>query len=309
MNNNPIVTGNNLPPLASRQKHQSEGIDVRDALTILSSRIPHVHDDCGDKYTQEMEGSCCRGGADNEMKNMGQTIDLFAPSEPSVDLSQSSSPVDTNAITHAREKKLRESLVKLQIIDLLKIVLKCQEDRVKTYGSYDKALEIVLLSKQLTDYPPACLSATAAFFVLSDTIMAVRDEITTRIENKNIVDSFPLSKDNNEQQFESSILQLIFDLQEREREKLQLTAAFHLEQIRANNVKQQQQHDDDGNGNRGEGYQRELALLNKGLDDLRSRIETCKTNINDILEDLRCCLIEKLEEENETDPRDIQQII
>jgi len=186
------------------------------------------------------------------------------------------------------------------------MVLKCQEDRVKTYGSYDKALEIVLSSKKLTDYPPACLSATAAFFVLSDTIMAVRDEISTRIENRNIVESFPLSTDNNKQQFESSILQPICDLQNCEREKLQLTAAFHLEQIRANNVKQQQQqHDDDGDGNKGKGYQRELVLLNKGLDDLRSRIETCKTNINDILEDLRCCLMEKLEEENETD-RDIQ---
>jgi len=300
MNNNSVVARNNLPPLASQQQHQSEGIDIRDALSILSSRTPHVHHDCRDKDSQRVEGSCCRSGADKEMKNMGQTIDLFAPKEASVDPSQSSS-TDTTTVTDARNnsiqqrQKLREGLRDLLTVDLLKMVLKCQEDRVKTYGSYNKALKTVLLSRKLTDYPPACLSATAAFFVLSDTVMAIRDEVSTRIENKN----------DTEKKFETSIVRSICELQSSEREKLQLTAAFHLEQIRVNNVKQQQQHDDDDDdGNSGEEYQRELSLLNKGLDDLRSRIATCKSNINDMLEDLRCCLMEKLEE-NETD-HDIQ---
>jgi len=125
----------------------------------------------------------------------------------------------------------------------------------------------------LTDYPPACLSATAAFSVLSDTVMAIRDEISTRIENKN----------DTEKKIETSIVRSICELQNAEREKLQLTAAFHLEKLRANNLKQEDQ--------------RELILLNSGQADLRSQIETCKTNINDILDDLRCCLMEKLEEE------------
>ena len=269
-------------------QHQLGGIDIRDALNILSNRTPHEHHDCGDKDSRGEAGhGCCRGGADNplpaEMKNMGQTIDLFAPSKESSESSQqSSSPSETTAVTAGtnnnsiqQQQKLRESLRDLPIVDLLRMVLKCQEDRVKAYFRYSQALKTVLLSRKLTDYPPACLSATAAFSVLSDTVMAIRDEVSTRIENKN----------DTEKKFETSIVRSICELQSSEREKLQLTAAFHLECLRASNLKQEDQ--------------RELQLLNSGQADLRSRIETCKTNINDILDDLRCGLTEKLEEEEE----------
>jgi len=176
------------------------------------------------------------------------------------------------------------------------MVLTAQEDRVRTYRLYDEALEKVLVSNRLTDYPPACVAATAAFAVLSNTVSAVRDELSDRGQRKND----PLV----ETSTSPSVIKWIKDLQESERQKLQLTAAYHLEQIRANNLKHPDTSDtSDKNGNTVENSDdenvdvRELSLLNKSIADLRSRIETCRSDINSIIEDLRCALVEQMEED------------
>jgi hypothetical protein len=173
------------------------------------------------------------------------------------------------------------------------MVLTAQEDRVRTYRLYDEALEKVLVSNRLTDYPPACVAATAAFAVLSNTVSAVRDELSDRAQRKNdpLVET-PTS---------SSVIKWIKDLQESERQKLQLTAANHLEQIRANNLNHPDTSDKNGNAVENSDIEKvdvhELSLLNNGIADLRLRIETCRSDINSIIEDLRCALVEQMEEE------------
>ena len=165
------------------------------------------------------------------------------------------------------------------------MVFTAQEDRVRTYRLYDEALGKVLISNRLTDYPPACVAATAAFAVLSNTVSAIRDELLDRVD-KEKDPLVPVSTS-------SSVIKLIRDLQELERKKLQLTAAFHLEQIRANNLKQSTGDDV------GEMDMRELSLLNNGIASMRSEIETCRSEINSIIDDLRCALLEQIEEEDE----------
>lgn len=196
-----------------------------------------------------------------------------------------------------RRQRIRDTLRNLPIVALLKMVLTAQEDRVRTYRLYDEALGKVLISNRLTDYPPACVAATAAFSVLSDTVAAVRDEFSNREMGAKNNEDKKGSATSTSASISTSVIKAINDLQSSERDKLQLTAACHLEQIRANNLKESNnagENDDTGDGDR-----RELSLLNKGINDLRSRSETCRSTINDIIEDLRCALVELMEEEGE----------
>lgn len=301
--NNDFVGIENDFPLGSpllAQKESQPGIDIRQALEILSSRRSNDHSLGHDKPLSAA------------LKSMGQTIDLFAPSTPStVDSSRSpsksttqttattstnttSTSNDTTSLLEKREK-IKNSLKALPFIELLKMVLKAQEDRVRAYRLYDEALGTVLASNRLTDYPPACLAATAAFSVLSDTVSAVRAELSDRSANKKET-LISLSTS-------SSVLKCITDLQESEREKLQLTAAYHLERIRANNLRKPNTYEDiannDGETDKVESDLRVLSMLNQGIADLRSRIEICRSNISSIIEDLRCALVEQMEEEHQ----------
>ena len=119
---------------------------------------------------------------------------------------------------------------------------------------------------------------------------AVRDELSDRTNRKN--ESTSTS---------SSVITWINDLQESERQKLQLTAAYHLEQIRANNLKKSNastnRGDDEEDGDEQGIDERELLLLQNGIADMRSKIGACISDINSIIEDLRCTLVEELEKE------------
>ena len=229
---------------------------------------------------------------------MGQVIDMFAPSsnsphppsEPTKrDNATTSTAVPNTASPEEQRQKIRDSLKDLPMLALLKTVLTAQEDRVKTYRLYDDALRKVLETNRLTDYPPACVAATAAFAVLSNTVSAVRDEVSDRAENGKDISAVA--------SVSSSVIKSIGDLQGLERQKLQLTAAYHLEQIRANNLKQP----NDGNNDDKdcEVDMGTLSLLNDGKAKLRSQIETCRSEINCIIDDLRCALVELIETEEE----------
>ena len=275
-----VVEDNNTPG------DPQSGIDISKALDILSARAPHKHHE---------------KPPPPELRSMGQVIDIFAT--PSKNSPQSSSesmkqdkPVTQSAAANTvnpaeQRKKIRESLKNIPFIALLKMIFTAQEDRVRTYRLYDEALEKVLLSNRLTDYPPACVAATAAFAVLSNTVSAVRDEVRERADN---------GKDQKiSKATASSVIKLIGDLQDSERKKLQLTAAYHLEQIRANNLKQSTNENSGEDDNDGDVDMRELSLLNNGIASLHSQIETCRSNINDVIDDLRCTLLEQMEEEED----------
>ncbi len=282
-----VAEVNNISSLpAPSQGGSQSGIDIRKALDILSARAPHKHH---------------HGPPPPELKSMGQVIDIFAA--PSTNSPRSSSeamtqnekvapsPAASTPDPAEQRKKIKESLKNIPFIALLKMIFTAQEDRVRTYRLYDEALEKVLLSNRLTDYPPACVAATAAFSVLSNTVSAIRDEVSERSDSGK--DQL-ISKST-----ASSVIKLIRDLQESERKKLQLTAAYHLEQIRANNLKQSSNANSDEEDDEGKIDTRELSLLNKGIASLNSQIETCRSNINEVIDELRCTLLEEMEEEEE----------
>ncbi|KAG7356725.1 DNA repair REX1-B [Nitzschia inconspicua] len=281
-----------IPPTPAAQ--QQTGIDIRKALEILSTRTPHSHASHDHDNSRDAEKMGCCGIHGDEMsenlKQMGQTIDMLGQAAPP---STAAATIETSHERQAQEareiqeqqkekaaqhkKELAASLKGMtQTSDLIRVLLRAQEDRVKTYQTYDAALQQVLKTGNLTAYPPACALATASFSMLSDTIRAVVDEMASRTGSST-------TTNNNLKQYGK----WTEDLQALEKEKLQLTAALHLEKIRANNEKDKAVENS------------VLRMLREGIVDLEHKMQKCVSEINAILEDLQCALVDEIEEEDE----------
>jgi len=77
---------------------------------------------------------------------------------------------------------------------------------------------------------------------------------------------------------------MILQLQLHEKEKLNVTAALHLEQIRKNDYLLNIGVDEnDGT----------LRLLNEGIKSLKSKMSICIENINDLIDELKCEMMEE----------------
>jgi hypothetical protein len=134
-------------------------------------------------------------------------------------------------------------------------------------------LQTVLQTGNLTSYPDTCSKATAAFSVLSETIKVVQEILQSRASC-------------------TTLVSLIVRLQRHEKEKLHLTAAHHLERIRAqNNQNQQQQQSSSSSDNR------VGQLLQEGVQTLQQKIHDCVEQINEVLDELRCSIMEMEEDE------------
>lgn len=124
-------------------------------------------------------------------------------------------------------------------------------------------LETVLQTGNMTEYPNICARATASFSVLSDTINTIAS----------------ILKDIHKR---SDLVTLLSQLQKEERDKLNVTAALHLERIRERNLKMKVDGD--------EGVSR---LLQEGATSLKRKVATCIDAINDVLEEIRYALAEE----------------
>jgi ABC-type uncharacterized transport system ATPase subunit len=119
------------------------------------------------------------------------------------------------------------------------------------------ALDSVLQTPNMTVYPQACAEATASFAVLSDTILVIQGILSNR---------------------QQPLVELVLSLQQHEKEKLNLTAALHLEQIRLSQIEGQDQ--------------RSSALLRDGIVSLRERLAACVEQINEDIEEIQCARME-----------------
>jgi redox-sensitive bicupin YhaK (pirin superfamily) len=271
-----------MPPVSLEPQN---GIDIRQALDILSSRTAHFH---SSHDTGHDDAGCCHYG-DNipeDLKSMGQTIDMLGSNAEASSMPDSLAQDVINLEKEQKEKaekhkaELKASLKSMtKTSDLIRVLLRAQEDRVQTYQTYDAALQQVLNTGNLTAYPPACALATASFSMLSDTIRTVVEEMSTRISSSSN------SSNSNLNQY----IQWTRSLQGLEKEKLQFTAALHLERIRANN--------EQGLSGGRNADDVVLGMLQQGIGELEQKIRKCASDINVVLEDLRCALVEEMEEE------------
>ena len=149
-----------------------------------------------------------------------------------------------------------------------------------------RGLATILLSGNITTYPALCAKVTATFSVLSDTINSVK---STLLNNND--------KNNNKNQ-RRDITNGITQLQKAECEKLNLTAALHLERLRLRNSEL-----DAALMNVGEGGMKgddddddkTVQLLKDGIQSLETKVSSVIESINDVLEELRCIAVEESE--------------
>ena len=130
-----------------------------------------------------------------------------------------------------------------------------------------RGISTILVSGNITNYPTLCAKVTASFSVLSDTINAV----------KSTLEEHPKKR--------TDITSVITQLQKSEGEKLNLTAALHLEKLRLRNSQLEL-----GEGSKAfsSSDERTIKLLKDGIHSLECKISTAVEKINEDLEELRC---------------------
>ena len=143
-----------------------------------------------------------------------------------------------------------------------------------------RGLSTILLSGNITTYPTLCTKITASFSVLSDTINAVKSILQSKKR--------------------TDITKVITQLQKYEGEKLNMTAALHLEKLRLRNSEVDKAISISGSNNdsgkEGEGHDdKTVQLLKDGIQTLEGKISKVIESINEVLEELRCIAVDETE--------------
>jgi hypothetical protein len=129
----------------SSTSSSQKGIDIRDALEILSERSSEEHGH------RENTGPGCGCHAPKDAKTMGQTIDMNeAEDQPESMVEESNDDIDKNdEDTKAQQEQLDKERAKrrveiesqlqtMTLKELLHAVMDAQQNRVSTYKDYEK---------------------------------------------------------------------------------------------------------------------------------------------------------------------------
>jgi len=289
-----------------------KGIDFDDALSILSSRSKSGGEgDLSNDVDLENHNSIKR--------SMGQTIDLFEwtkhknyndgsershekcnilNEKPPLKLkkesltttkkntqnlknettSLSGKTIDNNGISI----RVQNELSNLTRKGLIHALLHVQSERVSTYASFHKGLDVVLQTRNITSYPAVVAEATVSFRLQSEVIGKIRVLwLKSEKRSHEINNGGPVA----------SVVKWIDALQTLEKKKLNLTAALHLEKIRESNeyLGLESVEISDGKEDKsGKAGDAKIAiLLREGVLSLESNIASCIEEINEVLEEIR----------------------
>lgn len=122
---------------------------------------------------------------------------------------------------------------------------------------------MILATSNLTNYPAICAKATASFSILSESVKAIQDVLLQEKHGNR-----------------KDLVTIVSALQTQEREKLNVTAALHLEKIREQNEVSR-------------GDERASDLLKEGVVTLSKRVTACVMAINELLEEIRYAMAEE----------------
>lgn len=145
------------PPPSSPSHQSNSGINIRDALSILSSRAKTGGD--ADILSSSSSNNA-KAVVPNELKKMGQTIDIVNEMEftkstaigcncaanNNNDDDDDASPSPSEKKKHQamklereqRSKEIQSKLQSMDVADLLKMIFAAQEERVVTYNLFDE---------------------------------------------------------------------------------------------------------------------------------------------------------------------------
>lgn len=281
---------------------RQDGIDIRKAMSILSSRPQNEHTHI-----------------DNNLKGMGQTINLVdesseesPPTSPSNPTSTYTSNTNTTQTpneseedhgtdesekTKSSDELLKDQLSKQTPSESLQTLFQLQKERVETYRKFNLGLDQVLSSGNLSNYTHFTAEITATFSVISKSIRHVEQSFQSKSNDTTTTITTSSSSSNDEGTTKTckDISKWIRELQSKEREKLNLTAALHLEKIREKNEHMNLELNDanshsNTDGNSGSTSTTSIAnLLRQGVVSLEKKIGECIEGINEVMEELRYC--------------------
>ena len=162
-----LTTSAAPPPLhpnttpSTSTKPNSKGIDIQQALSILSARgahghdHSHAHDNSQSKSgatTKDMGNKACGCHGDpvpDDADGMGQTIDLLEPSSSNKEEEKATAAVaNADEIEKQRQQlaedrkqrkiQIQQALDNMSVKELLQHVMKTQQDRVAAYREYER---------------------------------------------------------------------------------------------------------------------------------------------------------------------------
>jgi len=261
-----------------------------------------------------MMDPCCGGGlaedanAGESKNDVGVDVDVDVDADANADTgtndeddaspkhqlpitgTDASAHTSNNSSANESDRKSQEEPSKLELElstqshpQLLSTLFKLQKERVAVYNEFNSGLDIVLQSGNLTTYPHLTTNITASFTVIAKSIKIMQGLF--------------------QKGDQMEIAGFIQQLQNLEKEKLNLTAALHLEKIRERNEalgvetsqsssqgNQSNAGADDHGGNDAvvlDGDERILTLLRKSVVDLEKKIASFEEEINEVLEELR----------------------
>lgn len=267
---------------ANRMEEHKKGIKPEDAISILFERSK-----VSNSAKNEMKP---------ELKNLGQTLDLLSSQnipndndqepnhekESAPSNSSQSSPITNTTPQNENPKnesnKFKQELLGQPPSKLLQRLFQIQQERVSTYAEFNGGLETVLQSGNLTDYPHLTVTITAKFSVLSKSIRDIQGLLLT-IDTGVDAGGVDTTLNNTNPDLQSAN-KFVSRLQELEKEKLNLTAALHLDQMRERNESLGLELDQGGNA-------RIAELLKESVKSIQSKVGDCIEKINEVLEELR----------------------
>jgi len=200
-------------------------MNIQDAMDILASRS------AGGNEVNQIQPP-------NGSEKLGQTLDLewtnmnqqcCAPDDPTTTANVDLPPPIPSQVTDQtraknekisaeRQKKMAEEVAKMSVEELVRGTIRAQEERVMAYRVFDEKLRECLTELALSNYQVYAAHATAQFSAISNGIRTILAALLAK---------------NTDEEPTTGVTTPISNLQNHEREKLRLTAALHLEKIRA----------------------------------------------------------------------------
>lgn len=184
---------------------------------------------------------------------------------------------ESKVVQEAKNDKMKEELSKSTPKDLLSKLFELQQSRVEVYKQFNSGLENVLQSGNLTTYPDLTANITASFSVISNSIRCIIEIMQSQTDGSR---SKEFQLEEVDLSTLSNCIKFTKQLQNLEKEKLNYTAALHLEKIRERNERLNIEARESGD-------EKVLNLLQQGVKGLQSKISGCIEQINETLEELR----------------------
>jgi len=264
-------------------------MDIQQCLKILQSRSDFMgSENQGHDHAHQHDCGQTSNDIPKEELPQGQVIEMgSADKEGQQDVNESEegvtlieSPVQeealsTDELSPLNQKKLED----MTRVELLKSCLSIQQQRVRAFAEFDRVLEENIIQQgNLDGYPDLCRRTTRRFSQLSSIVRAVEEALKSN--HRDI-----------------ALANMVRRLQEKEKEKLLMTAALHLEVLRKKqadlSILSTEEEDKKTE------LEREAALLVEGAASYRTRLGALVGAINEVIEELRCELTELLTEEQE----------